>query len=50
VTTSSALIDLDSITLRDLRNFRNPEFTAAVRQTIDAAARDNASAIQMQDD
>ncbi|MBP2323199.1 hypothetical protein JOF56_003584 [Kibdelosporangium banguiense] len=47
--TSSALIDLESVTLRDLRNLRNPEFIAAVRQTIDAAARDYATAIQMQD-
>ncbi|MET0236360.1 MAG: hypothetical protein ABW224_17060 [Kibdelosporangium sp.] len=49
MTTSSVLLDLTETTLSDLRDVRIPEFTAAIRQTIDAAARDYATAIQMQD-
>jgi hypothetical protein len=47
---SSVLLDLSAITLSEIRAIRNADLTTVVRQTIDAAARDYVTTVQMQDE
>ena len=45
---TSALFDLTTTSLRELREISTPEFAAAIRRTIDEATVGNLTAIQEQ--